>query len=202
MNKHYKSKYFFLVVAIISLVFLTVNFYFLKDFSLPYKKILTLKHQDSGQVLGVNEEMVLSNLELDIDKINVKAPIIFDIDGADENKYFKALEKGVAHMKNTSKPGEQGNVIIFGHSSAAIGATGGYNEIFAKLNNLNTNDEIKIKDSKNNKEYRYKVNEKKIVLPTDVDIVNNTKNNQLTLFTCWPIGSDEKRLVIVANEIK
>jgi len=32
-----------------------------------------------------------------------------------------------------------------------------------------------------------------------VEVINPTDNKQLTLITCWPPGTIEQRLVIIAN---
>jgi len=49
--------------------------------------------------------------------------------------------------------------------------------------------------------YDYKVRETKIVLPSEVSILHNTPNNQVTLFSCTPLFTSEKRLVVIADEI-
>lgn len=197
--KYYPAKYFFLVIIIISLTFLIVNFWQLGKTELSYQPILNLSHK-RGRVLGEEEEKFeAGNYILKIDKLRINTPIVFDISGEKESVYFRALEKGVAHLKNTSKPGETGNVVIFGHSSADIGATGDYNDVFAKLENLEENDEIRLYNKTTRDELVYTIYGREVIEPDDVSIIEQTDKNQLTLFTCWPVGSDEKRLVIYAK---
>lgn len=133
---------------------------------------------------------------LKIDKLNILAPVIKDVDGNDKTAYNKALINGVAHFKGTALPGEKGNIFIFGHSSAEINK-GDYTKIFAPLNDLGEGDEI-IVFYKNN-ELKYKVEEKKIVAATDLSVLKKTKTETLTLMTCWPVGTKDKRLVIRAT---
>jgi LPXTG-site transpeptidase (sortase) family protein len=137
---------------------------------------------------------------LKIDKIHIVAPIIIDIDGANQEAYDKALEDGVAQLSGTALPGVAGNTFIFGHSSFYTGAKGDYKEVFKDLNDLIRGDIITI-DHKG-KILNYKVTSKQIVAPDRVDLISQDKTQKiLMLMTCWPIGSDEKRLVIFAKLI-
>jgi sortase A len=139
------------------------------------------------------------NFELKIEKINISAPIILNVDGAKEDEYYKALESGVAHMKGTPEPSGHGNVVIFGHSSKNDNYIGDYGKIFANLDDVAVGDEIKItKTDNNNKEYVYNITEKKIISADDISVISATQNDQLTILTCWPIGSNEQRLAVIA----
>lgn len=134
-----------------------------------------------------------------IPKLNISAPIIPDVDGNDKDAYFKALESGVAHYKGTAKPGDGGNIFIFGHSSFYWWKKGDYKEIFKPLGDLKKGDEIIV--WREGKEYKYKVTETKLVPPTEVSVLNPTKTEQVTLMTCWPPGTTEKRLIVIAKPI-
>lgn len=134
---------------------------------------------------------------LKIPKINIETPIVADVDGADKDAYFKALENGVSHMKNTAKPGEGSNIFIFGHSSFYENLPGNFKEIFKTLDQLSTGDEIII--WYNSKEYKYKVTETKVVLPEEVSVAKATPTEQLTLSTCYPVGTTQSRLIIIAS---
>ncbi len=198
-TKYYPAKYFFIIIFIISGIFLAINFLEVSKNYLSYEPILNLSKRQE-RVLGETDEVgFLSDLNLKISKINVDVPIVFDVSGEKERDYFLALEKGVAHLKQTSKPGEKGNMVIFGHSSAEIGAPGDYNQVFAKLGELEENDEIVFYNNKEKEEFVYLVYASQIVGSDDVSIIQKTEEDRLTLFTCWPIGSDEKRLVIYAK---
>lgn len=131
-----------------------------------------------------------------IDKLDITSPIIAEVDGADKEEYFAALQGGVAHMKGSSKPDGEGNLVIFGHSSFYSNDPGLYKTIFKNLNELSPGDEIKIKYK--GKDYLYQAEEQKIVEPEDVWVI--TASYDLTLITCWPPGSIEKRMVIFANK--
>lgn len=143
------------------------------------------------------KEQISGQYSLSIEKINLSAPIILNVDGSNKETYMRALEDGVAHLKSTALPGTNGNLVIFGHSSYFVDKPGNYKKIFAGLNELQVNDKIKIKSE--GKIYTYNVNNKSIVKPTDISVVSqNLSKKELTLITCWPINSTEKRLIIKA----
>ena len=132
---------------------------------------------------------------LQIEKLDILVPITKDVNGKDKTAYNDALKEGVAHFKGTSLPGEDGNIFIFGHSSTEI--KGEYSEIFAKLNDLEINDPIVV--FYQNAKHKYKVKQKKIVEATDLSVLDKGSKEILTLMTCWPIGTKDKRLIILAE---
>jgi LPXTG-site transpeptidase (sortase) family protein len=155
-----------------------------KPASIEVPEILALPELDSA----------IRQFGLVIDEINIKAPIVADVDGNDKTAYNKALTKGVAHYKGTAKPGEGSNIFIFGHSSTVTGQ-GDYAKIFASLNDLEKGDEAIVYYEQ--KELRYGVANKQIVASDDLSVLEPTKKEQLTLMTCWPIGSNFKRLIVI-----
>lgn len=139
------------------------------------------------------------DFHLIIPVLNTNAPVIADVDGTNKDTYFKALQGGVAHYKNTSKPGEGSNIFIFGHSSYYAWDPGKYKDIFKNLEDIKVGDEIDVWNNK--KEYKYKVTETKVVEPTDVSVLKPTKTEQVTLMTCYPPNTTEKRLIVIAKPI-
>lgn len=143
---------------------------------------------------------VRPTVEIEINKIGVDAPVILAVDSSEE-ALQKDLESGVIHYPKTAMPGQRGNVYIAGHSSNYSWSTGSYNYIFQKLNGLNAGDKITLKiKQKNGKTltYEYEVSEKLEVAADDPRIFSNTQSQMLTLTTCWPLGTDDRRLMIKA----
>lgn len=134
---------------------------------------------------------------VEIKKIDVAAPIIMDVNGDDEKIYLKAIEKGVAHYKGTPHPGDEGNSVIFGHSSYFKNKPGDYKEVFKRLNEVAVGDVIKIRSSDTSIEY--KVVKSQIIKDDDFSILDSTTVQTLTLLTCWPPGTIEKRYVVQAE---
>jgi len=135
-----------------------------------------------------------------IEKIKIiNAPITANVDSSKEEVYQEALSKGLAHLRGTSLPGYQGNILIYGHSAAGDYAEKNPGDVvtaFTRLFKLNIGDEITLKFNDN--QYTYIVKKIKEVNPDNVDVLNNTGNNNLTLITCSPPGLSSKRLVITA----
>lgn len=137
-----------------------------------------------------------------ISRLNLYAPIILNVNGKNKIQYNKSLYDGVAHMKNTALPGQNGNTFIFGHSSFYDQANQ-YAKIFATLNQLEKGDTFKIRwQSKN---LFYTVTSKKMVAASFMEATAQKPNQQIiTLMTCWPVGTNQKRLIVIAklNETK
>lgn len=92
-----------------------------------------------------------------------------------------------------------GNAFIFGHSSNYPWVKSDYNDIFALLDNLETGDEIIV--YYNQKKYTYLVTDRAVVKPGDVKTLESRDPNkkELSLMTCWPIGTTLERLIIFAE---
>lgn len=149
-----------------------------------------------------SDKMLVADIE--IEKININVPMVWS-KTEDDRQMLKDLENGVAHFANTSAPGQNGNMIVSGHSSNYIWAKGNYNHIFKNLNDLNKGDIIIVRTIQKNGRvlaYKYAVTEKFISSADDERIFADSKNPTLTLTTCWPIGTTFKRAIIKAEIVK
>lgn len=140
--------------------------------------------------------------KLIIPKINVETPVMYGF-GPDHNSQMKAMESGVAHFAipgANSVPGQVGNTVIAGHSSNDVFAAGDYKFIFAQNEKLIEGDVIYM--NYNGVRYTYRITSREVVMPTEVDkIVLNTDKPMLTLISCVPLGTADKRLLIFAEQI-
>lgn len=187
----------FAICLVFVLAFLSVSF-FEKRFNKTPEHGRSVGNLE-GEMLSESEAGRVTQFSLKIKKINVSAPVISNVDGKDSEFYDQALKEGVAHYKGTALPASGSNVVIFGHSSNVLGV-GKYENVFAKLDLLKNGDVIKI--SFNNNEYSYDVTDTKIVETGDLSILKPTEREQLTLLTCWPIGTNEQRLAIIAEPVQ
>lgn len=188
-----KSKALSIILAVL-LVLLIFLFF---DFGLPF--VEERINPPERKIYHDDNAGKITEFNLIIEKLAIDVPIIANVDGRDKNVYNQALNDGVAHYKNTALPNSGSNIVIFGHSSTFLGA-GEYSKVFAALNDLNTDDEIKI--NFNRQEYKYKVSEKKIIPADDLSVLLPTEREMLTLLTCWPVGTADKRLVVIAKPEK
>jgi len=132
-----------------------------------------------------------------IPKIGAVAPVFRNVDSQNSDEFLSVLKKGVAHARGTSLPGQGGNVFLFAHSTDAFYNVNYYNAVFYLLGKLTAGDEIKIYYE--DKEFTYKVREKKVVEADDVGYLGNLGGDTLTLQTCYPPGTTLKRLIVVAD---
>ncbi|MCL5093865.1 MAG: class E sortase [Patescibacteria group bacterium] len=128
-----------------------------------------------------------------IPKIDINIPII-SIDGIDEDIVQDNLRKGVVKLGGTAAPGEVGNTFIIGHSSGYFWDNNPYKYVFVLLDKMEIGDTAKIYTNK--RKITYEVIEKKVVDPTQVDVVKQTDEPYLTLMTCYPPGTTNQRLIV------
>jgi sortase A len=133
-----------------------------------------------------------------IPAISVNAPITFEPSTADWQIQID-LRHGVVHYGPTAVPGQNGNVVIVGHSSGVAWAPGNYKWIFTLLNKLKTGDQIEISYQGIN--YVYQVTGSEVISPTDMSVLNQTSTPTLSVITCTPVGTSTNRLVIHAKQI-
>lgn len=133
-----------------------------------------------------------------IPKIKVNAPINLE-PSISEAAIQKSLQTGVVHYAGTAIPGERSNIAIFGHSSNDWWEPGNYKFVFALLDKMVIGDQIQI--NYEGKKYVYQVASTKVVEPTEISVLQPTKEPQLTLITCTPPGTSWKRLIVVAKQI-
>jgi LPXTG-site transpeptidase (sortase) family protein len=155
------------------------------------------KQSDTTTAPAVTETVPAENT-ISIPKINVKAPVNYE-PSIQEAAIQKSLETGVVHYGNTQKPGENGNVAIFGHSSNDWWEPGNYKFVFVLLDKLAPGDKVTV--DYQSKRYVYEVTGSRVVEPTEVSVLNRTPTPTLTLITCSPPGTSLKRLVVTAKQI-
>ncbi len=142
---------------------------------------------------------------LTLGKINVAAPMVWS-QSEDEKTMLEDLKNGVIHFPKTAAPGQNGNMVVSGHSSNYVWIAGKYNYVFKNLNDLAAGDLVDVKTVQKNGRvivYHYKINGfKKIVAPDDPVIFENTSAPTMTLSTCWPLGTNLRRLIVKADLVK
>lgn len=150
--------------------------------------------------LNFNGTFYISIPSLGINKLPVKS----NVDSTTESSYMSVLDYALAHFKNTGLPISDigNNMVVYGHS-----ASPNYNPskndpmlAFSFIPELKIGDEIIIEI--NNQTFKYKMFRSKIVNPDDTSIITGTQGKgTLTLFTCFPLGSNAQRYVAVARPV-
>ena len=153
---------------------------------------------DPSSVAPVGKET-----RLIIPKINVDVPIVLGLESLDNATTQVALEDGVVHYPipgANSMPGQTGNNVILGHSSNDVLAPGDYKFAFVLLERLVAGDIFYIHYDE--QRFVYRITEKEVIQPNEVaKLVTPNDKPMTTLVTCTPIGTDDQRLLVFAEQI-
>ncbi len=145
---------------------------------------------------------VSSEPRMIIPKINVDAPVVYGA-ASDTKSQSEAMKRGIAHFSipgASAVPGQVGNAVFAAHSSNDAFAAGDYKFVFAQNEKLVKGDIIYM--NYNSKRYTYKITSTEVVMPNEVSKVQlNTNKPMLTLVSCVPLGTAEKRLLVFAEQI-
>jgi sortase A len=120
---------------------------------------------------------------LQIPAINVDAQIV-------QGDSWEQLKKGVGQHLGTANPGERGNLVLSAHNDI-------FGEIFRHLDQLKAGDEIIV--SAGSQRYRYVVHQRRVIAPTQVDVLQPTHDPTVTLISCYPYLVDNQRIVVSAE---
>lgn len=136
-------------------------------------------HPEEAPELG--EELAF----LRIPEIGLEAVVFEGVD-------TETLRKGPGHMPGTPIPGQPGNAVISGHRTT-------YGRPFFDLDQLETGDRIELETAIGT--HVYEVREVRIVLPTDVWVIDPRPGGWITLTTCNPKFSARERLILWAEMV-
>ena len=130
------------------------------------------------------------------------AKIVDNVSPFDKKQYTQVLQDNVvAQAKDTSPPGmgPGHTTYIFAHSTSGGINMVRKNAVFYLLGEMKNGDEFFI--NKNGKNYAYKVYQQKIISADQTDFLKYTdpEKEVVILQTCWPIGTDWKRLLVFAE---
>ena len=133
---------------------------------------------------------------LTIEAIGIHDAPVFDSDSR------WALANGIAHNPQTSLPWSQSaqrNVYLAGHR---MGFRGTWSRmLFYNLDKLKRGDKVLLKD-RAGRSYRYRVSEVLITDPKDVWVMGQVRGRDMvTLQTCTPIPTFQKRLIVRADRV-
>lgn len=101
---------------------------------------------------------------------------------------WEVNSNGASHYKYSAVPGAHGNIVIYGHNRI---------NLLGSIKRLSVADEISV-ITEDNKEHRYKVYKIVTVSPKQVEVLNSTGAEELTVYTCTGVF-DSKRLVVKAK---
>jgi LPXTG-site transpeptidase (sortase) family protein len=144
------------------------------------------------------EALSIPNNTVAYDRFSISAPVSWDASFGSPEVY-EALKHGVVHLDGTAKPGQQGAVVVFGHSSDLPWRSGSYKTVFAPIVKSSKGDRIQI--AYNGVMYTYQVTKTYEVAADQVEILSSNSAGMLRLVTCTPIGTNLRRFVVEAEQI-
>lgn len=140
-----------------------------------------------------NKSRILS-YTMSIPKLNIKNAVVSTKD--------YDLDKHLINYLGTGIPPENGNAVVFGHSTLPqLFDPNNYKTIFANVYKLTLGDDIFV--SINNVSYKYKIFSVSVIDPQDTESVfaQNLDDSYLTIVTCTPPGTIWKRLILKSKLI-
>lgn len=124
---------------------------------------------------------------ISIPELEISQPIIeSDI----KNGVWEINDNGASHLRSSARPGENGNIIIYGHNKL---------KLFGKALALKKGDLIDI-TTNDGQIHTYQIFDTETVDPSDISVLNPTTEETLTFYTCTGF-LDSKRFIIKAKPI-
>lgn len=143
-----------------------------------------------------------------ISKIWLDAPIVAPTSMTAEDfikaNFDEELTQWVVKYPTTPDPWATWNSLIFWHTSQEFRQKNPYGTIFRNIPKLANGDTIKIIWEGNL--YEYRIVDKFVVLPSQVNTqymsYQNAGGSYITLMGCYPLGTDKKRIMVVAKMVE
>lgn len=135
------------------------------------------------------------NTRINIDTINIAGEIV-------QGESSLRMNDGFWHFPTTSFPGEKGNSVIIGHRFLHLPPR---KDTFFNLEDIKIGESIVVSQNTNpnnpleEEHLNYVVTETKIVEANDVSVIQQSDDYRLTLITCTPLWTSEKRFVVIAK---
>lgn len=136
-----------------------------------------------------------------VPKLDINAPIVLS-DSLSDKALLEDLKRGVIRYPTTAFAGQNGNMVLSGHSSNYSWIESDYNYVFRSIGKLQPGDEIIVRVKQENGksfDYIYVMRSHAIVTPDNPEIFQASEGPTLTLVTCWPLGTQLKRYVVTAE---
>lgn len=157
---------------------------------------------EESELAVINEAKDLNSdafFSIVIPKLGAAAKIIPNIDPLNQASYEEALKQGVAHASPSFYPGQGNTIFLFAHSTNNPLNIGKYNAVFYSLKDLKKGDQIVL--FYKYKKYFYEVEKVEITDKEDLVSLLPQHHEVLILQTCYPPGTNQKRLLVTALPI-
>lgn len=133
-----------------------------------------------------------------ISKLGIRAPLLW-ASGTTQKQLNESLNQGVILYPGSALPGQDGEVVLAGHSSVFPWVKTQYGQVFTLLDKLQAGDTVAI--IYGFRQYDYQIIGQEVLNPNQVK-VSDTDRPVLKITTCWPVGTSAKRLVVYGELVK
>ncbi|MDP2727184.1 MAG: sortase [Dehalococcoidia bacterium] len=134
--------------------------------------------------------MIIPSIE--VDSPIVEVGIVFE-----EGEWqWERPKHAVGHLQGSVNPGQTGNIVMAGHIDSPIRGEG---QVFKRLPEIKIGDVVVMYTSV--RAFAYQVVAKKVVLPSEISVLNPTPDETLTLITCVPDFIYSHRLIVTAKRV-
>lgn len=181
-----------------------LNYKHIDQSKITYTNNILISPTVSPKTIDKKPEILLNNFDISIPKIGAESKVVTNVSPIDRNEYIKILNENVIAHSNLSSLPNQGvgtMTYLFAHSSQQNITSVRNNSVFYLLGELNEGDIFFINYKGSN--FTYKVYMKKIITTQESEYLNYTDSEKeiVILQTCWPIGTNWKRLLVFAERI-
>lgn len=114
------------------------------------------------------------------------------------NGLLAPLKTGVGHL--FSYPGQNGKILIYGHSSSYPWDSSEFTKIFRQINKLQVGERVYV--NYHGTLYTYEVTHKQAVDAKDTSAYAQEGKEELILYTCWPPDSVKQRYLVHAKLVE
>jgi LPXTG-site transpeptidase (sortase) family protein len=174
--------YFFLTVAFLALGYTTYIFVDARAYQAIEERKFSTRRATPGPHPVTTGDAIG---EMKIPRIGLETIVV-------QGESSRILHRAVGHLLETAMPGQPGNVALAEHRDG----------FFRPSKDIRLGDAISL-DTLDG-EFVYRVESTAVVSPSAVQVLKATRENTLTLVTCYPfyyVGSAPKRFIVHARQI-
>lgn len=145
-----------------------------------------LQPRSTGSAIPMSEPVAQPATRIVIPAISVDAPI-------GEGTDWESLRYQVGHHPGTANPGQRGNMVLAAHNDV-------YGEIFRYLPDVPVGEIITVYAGEET--FRYRLTERRIILPEQTEVMLPTTGPTVTLISCYPYLIDVYRIILFGELVE
>lgn len=135
-------------------------------------------------------DLASKGTKIGIDAVNIYGNVV---DGYTQ----ESMMDGFWHYPHSSIPGKRGNTVVFGHRFHKLPPE---QDTFFNLDDVSVGDKVVV--TSDTGDLTYTVVKTHVVDKYDDEVLKQTGDYRITLITCTPLWTSDKRLVVVAIQDK